>query len=60
MASQENSTKHTKRNFYPSYLKFFQKIEEVTLPKSSMNPPSSSYQNEIKILPKKKIIGHYL
>jgi len=28
MASQVNSTKHTKRNLYPSFLKFFQKGEE--------------------------------
>ena len=37
MASQENSTKHTKRNLYASSLNF-QKLEEGTLPKTIHHP----------------------
>ena len=34
MASQANSTKHTKKNLHPTFLKLFQKVDEGTLPKT--------------------------
>ena len=43
------------------FLKLCQNIEEEgTLPETFMKPPSPSYKNQTKILPKKKITGQYL
>ena len=60
MASQANSTKYTKKNLYASFLKFFQKIEEGKIPKTFFEATITKYQNQTKILPKKKVIGQYL
>ena len=44
----------------PSLLKIFQKItEERTLPNTFLRPPSPCYQNQTKILQKKKITVQY-
>ena len=51
------STKHTKRNLYPSFLNFSKVLKKEHSPKHSVVPPS---QNQTKILPKKKTIGQYL
>ena len=39
MASQENSTKHTKRNSYPSSLNFFKMLKKEHSRRHSMMPP---------------------
>ena len=45
MASQVNSTKHTKENLYPFFLRLFQKAEERTHPKTC-------YEATITLIPK--------
>ena len=60
MATQVNSTKHTKRNLCPFLFKIFQKVaEEETLPKTFCNTTITLIPKPKK-LPKKKTIGRYL
>ena len=60
MASQANSTKHTKKNLNPSFLNFSKRLKKKEhSQRQSVKPPSPSYQNQTKILPKRKIIGQY-
>ena len=58
MASVGNSTKHTEKNLY--LLKLFQEIEEErALPNSFYEATITLIQNQIKMLPKKEITGHF-
>jgi len=59
MASQAKSTKHAK-NLYPSFLNLSERFKKKEhSQRHSMKPLSPLYQNQTKILPKKKIIGQY-
>ena len=40
MASQANSTKHTKSNLYPSFLNFSKRLKKEHSQRRSMMPPS--------------------
>ena len=58
MASVGNSTEHTEKNLY--LLKLFQEIEEErALPNSFYEATITLIQNQIKMLPKKEITGHF-
>ena len=58
LPSQVNSTKHIKKNIYPSFLNFFQKVEgEGITPKIFYEAIIPLIPKPAKIPPKKKIIG---
>ena len=55
MASQVNFIKHIKRNWCPSSLNSFKRLQKKEYSqRHSMRPPSPSFQNQTEIPPKKK------
>ena len=46
MASQENSTKHIKRNIYPTSLNFSKRLKKEHSQRHSMTPSSPSFENQ--------------
>ena len=60
MSSQVNSTKHTKNKLLSILLKLFQKIKKEHFPRYSIKLPSPEYQNQTKILQKRKLQANTL
>ena len=62
MASQVSSTKHTKRNLYPSSLNFFKRLKKEHSQRHSMTLPShpNSRTRQRYHQKKKKTIGQHL